>query len=192
MGGYDMHPQMGFQMPNMGRPGMFPGYPGMPFPPNVAPPMYPRGMQPPPIPGQADPMGKNMGKPGAKPYPYQDPKLTGVKKDNNKTGKEKEETGRLLELLPPSGVTEIFKSLQVSVKNLSEPLFFNTTKKILTDMETKLKDKRIKTTSKEISEYLTSLPEKLKEAEKKDKKKPPSTEQKMNEYEITKHIHEVI
>jgi len=188
MPGYDMSNPMMAGMPGMGR-GMYPGYP-MPGYPMVAPPMYPRGTVP-PLPGQMDPMAKNphMAKMGMKPFP--DPKMMpGIKKDKEKTDK-KEETGRILDISLPIGLPEIFKSLQVSIKNLQEPLFLNTNKKLLNDLESKLRDKKIKTTAKEISEFLNTLPEKLKEAEKKDKKKSSTTEQKVSEFEFVKALHEV-
>jgi hypothetical protein len=186
MPGYDMNNPMMGGMPGMGR-GMYPGYPMGGFP-MMAPPMYPRGTVP-PLPGQMDPMAKNMGRGGMKPFP--DPKMMpGIKKEKEKTDK-KEDLGRVLDISPPMGLPEIFKTIQVSIKNLQEPFFLNTSKRALTDVETRLKDKKVKNTAKEVTEFLAALPEKIKEAEKKDKKKSSSSEQKISEYEIVKALHEV-
>jgi hypothetical protein len=186
MPGFELPPHMAnMGLPGMGRGAMYPPYHMPTFPHVVPPPMYPRGAPP-----MQPPMDPKMAKMAGK--PFIDSKLPPgiVKKDSEKKDK-KEETGKTLELSVGNGVAEIFKSLQFSMKGVGEPLALATCKKILTEMEGKLKDKKVKATSKETSEFLTTLTEKIKELEKKEKKKSTSTETKLNELEMIKALHEV-
>jgi len=166
--GFDMGGPM-MPMPGMQRgfpsPFPMPGYPSM-----MRPPMYPPGMIP-PLPNAMDPMMPKMGRMPMK--AFNDPKATAPvnKKEKEKSMKKEEDSGKVLEFPPNVTTAETFRSLHLSVKNLQEPLFLFTCKKILSDIENKLRDKKLKTRAKEIQEFLSSLYDKLKDAEKKDKKK---------------------
>jgi len=191
MPGYDMGGPM---MPMHGMQRGFPPF-GMPgFHQMMRPPQYPPGMIP-PLP-QMDPMMQKMNRMAMKPFP--DPKaVPQIKKEKEKSIKKEEETGKVLEFAPPLISAEILRSLHVSVKHLQEPLFLFTCKKILTDLEARLKEKKLKSRAKEISEFLSSLYDKIKESEKKDKKKTTSSSHtnneggKISELELVKALNEV-
>lgn len=195
----------GFEMPGsmMPMPGMPRGYPpafSMPgYPPMMRPPPYMPGMPGmiPPLPNQMDPMMHKvprMGPGGAKPFP--DPKaMPLVKKDKEKTVKKEEESEKVLEFPTPVISAETLRSLHVSIKHLQEPLFLFTCKKALTELENKLREKKMKSRAKEISEFLSNLYDKIKELDKKDKKKSTGTTNsevpKISELELVKALNEV-
>jgi hypothetical protein len=199
---YDMKKMPGFDMggPMMQMPGMprvFPpnAFPMPGYPPMMRPPPYLPGMMP-PLPNQMDPMMHHKMKMGIKPFP--DPKAApSTKKEKEKTVKKEEESGKVLEFAPPIIPAETLKSLHVSVKHLQEPLFLFSCKKILTEIEAKLKDKKLKSRAKEISEFLSTLIDKIKENEKKDKKKGANSNSnnseasKISELELVKALNEI-
>jgi len=117
-----------------GMPRMFPHQFPMPgYAPMIRPPpMYPPGMIP-PLPNPIE--GRMPTK------PFVNPKIGPVVKEKDKIAKKQEESGKVIEL--PSDVisAEIFRSIQLSVKNLQEPLYLLGCKKILTELETKLREK---------------------------------------------------
>jgi len=190
-----------FEMHNpMMMPGMPRGYPpafSMPGYPMVRPPPYMPGMIP-PLPNQMDPMamhqkGPRMG-PGAKPFPDQKT-VPLAKKDKEKSVKKEEESEKVLEFAPPTILAETLRSLHVSVQHLQEPLFLYTCKKALTDLENRLREKKLKSRAKEISELHSTLYDKIKELEKKDKKKSTGTTNnietpKISELELIKALNE--
>lgn len=197
---YDKNRMPGFEMgggPMMPMPGMQRGFPSpfpMPYPSMMRPPMYPPGLMP-PLPNQMDPMMNKMGgRMGGK--PFIDPKaaIPAGKKEKEKSVKKEEESGKVLEFPPVAVNAEIFKSLHLSVKSLQEPLFLFTCKKILNDLESKLRDKKLKSRAKEIAEFVSNLYDKLKEAEKKDKKKGTSSTSepaKISELELVSALNEI-
>jgi len=207
--GYPMMPfdskmpqfEMGNQMMHMS--GMHRGFPhGFPmpgYPPMMRPPHYPPGMIP-PLPNQMDPMRSRMPDNRMMMKPFPDQKAAPLmKKEKEKSIKKEEEAGKVLEFTPPVISAETLRSLHVSVKHLQEPLFLTTCKKILSDLEPKLKEKKMKSRAKEISEFLSTLFDKIKEAEKKDKKKSgtsshstsSSEASKISELELLKALNEV-
>jgi len=114
-------------------------------------------------------------------------------KEKEKPAKKEEDANKVLNLVQPAVLVEIFKSLQISLKNGQELQFYNICKRILSDLEGKAKEKKLKTLSKEISDFLTTLHEKMKAEihDKKDKKKSSSSvEHKISEYELMKILHE--
>lgn len=72
------------------------------------------------------------------------PTIPVVKKEKEKTPKKEENTGKLLDIEAPKGARELFKTIQFSAKQLSEPLLLNVMKGILSDLEGRLKEKKIK------------------------------------------------
>jgi len=189
--GYDMGaPMMPMHGMQRGFPSAFPmpGYPSM-----MRPPMYPPGMIP-PLPNQMDPMMSKMGRMGMKPFPDPKAAVPTSKKEKEKSIKKEEESGKVLEFPPNITTAETFRSLHLSVKNLQEPLFLFTCKKILSDLETKLRDRKLKTRAKEISEFLSNLYDKIKDAEKKDKKRgsaPTNEVPKISELELVNALNAV-
>jgi len=181
-----MFPQMG-QMPK----NFFPGMGGMPpygMPGNMFMNPYMRSMpiQPPMFPGPKLANPKKFISDMAKTLTMQD-----KSKDKEKVGKKEGDDNKVLNIVQQPVLNEIFKSIQISLKTGNELLFLNTCKKILGDLETKAKDKKMKTLSKDIPEFLTSLHDKIKNEilDKKDKKKTSSNEFKISEYEMIKQFH---
>jgi len=184
--GFDMpNPMMPMHMPRF--PGAFPmpGYPSM-----VRPPMYPSGVLP-PLPNQMDMM--KMNRMQMKPYPDHKAVAPSSKKEKEKSVKKEEESGKIIEFPPTAITAENLRSMHVSVKHIQEPLFLLTCKKILNDLETKLRDKKLKTRAKEIAEFVSNLYDKIKEAEKRDKKKSSNSVEipKISELELIKALNEI-
>lgn len=203
--GYPMGKMPGFDMggPMMPMPGM-PRFPqafpqGFPMPGYPMRPQYPPLI--PPLPNQMNPMDPmmpkmNQNRPGGmKPFPDQK-SVPMINKDKEKSTK-KEESGKVLEFTAPSITAETLRSMHVSVKHVQEPLFLFTCKKILGDLEPKLKEKKLKSRAKEISEFLATLYDKIKDLEKKDKKKSTSSGHstsegsKISELELVNALNEV-
>ncbi len=182
----------GPMMPMPGMQRVFPSYPMPGYPSMMRPPMYPPGMIP-PVPNQMDPMMSKMGRMAMKPFP--DPKaVIPIKKEKEKSAKKDEENGKLLEFPVNLSLAETFRSLHLSIKNLQEPLFLATCKKILADLEGKLKDKKLKSRAKEIAEFINNLPDKIKEAEKKERKSGSTSTRetpKITELELINALNEV-
>lgn len=188
--GYEMGGPM---MPMPGMPRVYPPAFQMPGYPMMRPPMYPPGMMP-PMPGHMDMMHK-MNRMGGAMKPFPDTKTAPlVKKEKEKNVKKEEEPGKVLEFAPPVIAAETLKSLHLSVKYLQEPLFLLTCKNILGELEQRLKDRKLKG-RKEISEFTSSLYDKIKETEKKDKKKGSSVNNnetpKVSELELISMLNEV-
>jgi len=124
--------------------------------------------------------------------------VTSQMKETNKEKlikKEADDSTKILNLIQPPALAEMFKSLQISLKLGQDLLFFNICKKILTDIESKAKEKKLKSLQKEISDFLVVLHDKLKMEliyDKKDKKKTPTAiiEAKISDYELLKILHE--
>ena len=178
------------------RGGFPPGFPMPGYHPMFRPPMFPPGI--PPMPNNNNNMDmspmQKMNRMGVK--TFMDPKAVPLtKKDKEKTVKKEEENGKILDFPQPMHTAEIFKSLQLSVKHAQEPLLLFTAKNVLTDVENKLREKKLKGRAKEVSEYLSGVYDKVKEIEKKDKKKSTtstSTEtSKISELDVVKALNEV-
>jgi hypothetical protein len=169
---------------------------GMPYPmPNMfMPPYMPRNvpMQPQMFPGGKLQNPKKMIADMAKTVTNQMKEKDSVKVPK----KENEDSTRILNISPPPALAEIFKSLQISLKNGQELLFYNICKKILTDIENRAKDKKLKNLQKEISDFLLVLHDKLKQDltyDKKDKKKATvstASESKISDYDLLRILHE--
>lgn len=184
---------MGGPMMPMHRMPQFPGAFPMPgYPSMIRPPMYPQGVMP-PLPNQMDMM--KMNRMQMKPYPDHKAVAPSSKKEKEKSVKKEEESGKIVEFPPTLITAENFRSIHLSIKHIQEPLFLLTCKKILNDLDTKLRDKKLKTRAKEISEYVSNLYDKIKEAEKRDKKKstPSSSSEapKISELELMKALNEI-
>ena len=114
-------------------------------------------------------------------------------KEKDKIIKKEGDENKVLNLVQNNILTDIFKSLQISLKNGNELIFLSSCKKIFIDLEIKAKEKKLKGLSKEIPELLANFNDRIKAEilDKKDKKKSVNTELKINENELIKFFHEV-